>query len=84
MTGDLHLFALMTRIAMPIFSIGSIEHAHKARRRRYGQSPALDQLLTSIDDGILCHRHGRQSVDLLARGPGVGSTAPIGVWIERP
>ena len=84
MTGDLHLFALMTRITMPIFSVGPIEHAYKARRRRYGQSPALDQPFASTDDGILYHRHGRQSVALLDRGPGVGSTAPIAAWIERP
>ncbi|WP_375779353.1 hypothetical protein ACE103_10580 [Bradyrhizobium sp. ma5] len=78
MTDDLDSFAPIARIAIPTFSIGTIKHAHNARRTGDSQPPGLDAPFNAIDGGILCCQHQRQSVATLARGPDIGSIAPTG------
>lgn len=42
MTDDLDLFAPTAHAALPTFSVGTIKHAHNARRTGDSQPPGLD------------------------------------------
>jgi hypothetical protein len=53
MTNHLNLFATVARITLPTFSVGPIKHAHKARRTDHSRLPAVGDLLSIINGGIV-------------------------------
>ena len=74
MTNHLNSFATVARIALPTFSVGPIKHAHKARRTDHSRLPAVGDLLSIINGGIVyCQRAPPQ-----ARAASIGSHCAAG------
>src|SRR5215831_11833639 len=73
MTNHLNLFATVARIALPTFSVGPIKHVHKAQRTDHNRLPAVGDLLSIINGGIVyCRRQWQRAppqarIALLAR-----------------
>jgi hypothetical protein len=70
MMNYLNLFGPVARIVMPTLLVGSIKHTHQSRRIAHSRPDAVDELISIIDDGIVCYRRRRQPV---ASGDGAAS-----------
>jgi hypothetical protein len=84
MTNHLNLFAPAARIAMPTLSAGPVKHTHDAPRTGHTRPSVVDDLLSIIDDGIVCCRCQRQPAAIPARTASIGSHHAASAWIERP
>ena len=78
MTNHLNLFATVARIALPTFSVGPIKHAHKARRTDHSRLPAVGDLLSIINGGIVYCRRQWQRAPPQARTASIGSHCAAG------
>jgi hypothetical protein len=84
MTDNLNVFAPVDRIAMPTPAVEPTKHIHKSRRAPHRRPPVIDQLLSIIEDGVVCCRAWRQPEATPTRAAGITSPDAAAVYIERP